>query len=178
MLFRSSQVTEGKGQVEVEAAGSDAVVRTEGGHFSMISNGRGVVAVANISGAVSIAAKGKTVNLGAGQVSHLKSTGTPDKARALKNVLLAVEWPGAKITNRTLVAIKGKVEIGSRLTIQGRPIEADDNGVFTAQVELRPGRQELAVVATDVLGRKKRVASAFTHDAKAPNVKLKEKLWR
>jgi hypothetical protein len=174
-----SQVSAGKGSVEVEAEGSDAVVKTQGGHFSMISNGQGVVAVANLSGEVDVAAKGKSVSLKAGQVSHIKSNAAPEPpSRALKNVLLAVEWPGAKVTNKKSITLAGKVEIGSRVTIQGRIIEPKEDGTFTAQVDLRPGRQELSVVATDVLGRKKRAQNMLTHDAKAPNIKLKDKLWQ
>ncbi len=173
-----SEVAKGKGQIEIEADGSDAVVRTDGGHFSMITNGRGVVAVANISGGVSVAAHGKQVDLAEGQVSHVLPGSGPDApSRALRNVLLAVEWPEAKLTNRTEVQLSGKVEIGSRVTIQGKVIQPNAKGEFTTQVTLRPGKQQLAVVATDVLGRKKKQATTVTHDAKAPHVKMKGKLW-
>jgi hypothetical protein len=174
-----SQVVKGKGQVEVEAEGSDAVVRTDGGHFSMIASGRGVVAVANISGEVNVSAKGKSVSIAPGDVSHVRTNKAPDKpSRALRSVLLAVEWPAAKITNRTTVSLSGRVEVGSRVLIAGRVVDADDNGVFRTQVELRSGKQQLAVVATDVLGRKRLLAKTLTHDAKAPHVKLKGKLWQ
>src|SRR5947209_8145016 len=88
-----SEVDPGKGAVVVEMEGTDAVATSTGGHFFVTADGRGVVAVAAVTGSVNLVAHAKQVQLKEGQVSHVDS-GAPDSpSPALRRVLLSIRWP-------------------------------------------------------------------------------------
>jgi hypothetical protein len=174
-----SNVPEGKGSIEIESADSDAVVRTEGGHFTMLSDGRGVVAVGTVRGKVDFSAAGRSVSVGQGQTSVAVRGKAPTKPReALRQVLLAVEWPEVKETNRRTMELSGKVAAGSRVLVQGKAVEVLPDGGFTTQVSLRRGRQKVAVSAEDLLGRKRESSTSFLVDDSLPDVRMRERLWR
>lgn len=173
-----SDVPQGTGTIEVEAEGSDAVVRSSGGHFAMTSDGRGVVAVATVSGGVNLSARGRSVEVKAGQVGRVKPNAAPDPpSAALRRVLLSVDWPNQKLTNRRQLPVAGRVEIGSRVLVQGRPVEVGADGRFNAEVALEDGKQKVSVTVVDVLGRKRQSNTTIEVDEKAPTVTLKEKPW-
>lgn len=174
-----SEVTPGKGVLELEGEGSDAVARSEGGRFTMSSDGRGVVAVASVQGRVKLTAAGKDVTVNEGQISRVRPKKAPDRpTKALRRVLLAVDWPDTKETNKRRMPLTGRVELGTEVIIQGKPIAVDANGRFKAEVSLVNGRQSVAVVAVDVLGRERRASEKFLVDASLPDVEVKEKLWQ
>jgi hypothetical protein len=169
----------GREVVEVEAEGSDAVMRSEGSHFAMMADGRGVVAVASVEGRINLAAAGKSVVVEAGQVSRVRGKAAPEKpSRALRSLLLKVDWPADKATGNASLPVAGAVEVGTRVEVQGRPVEVDHRGLFATVVALHDGVQAVAVTATDVLGRKSRRTQRFELDKKRPDVKLKDRPWR
>jgi hypothetical protein len=169
----------GREVVEVEAEGSDAVMRSEGSHFAMMADGRGVVAVASVEGRVNLTAAGKSVDVETGQVSRVKGKAPPEKpTRALRSLLLKIDWPADKATGHASLPLAGVVEVGTRVEVQGRPVEVDHHGFFSTVVSLRDGMQSVAVIATDVLGRKARRTQRFELDKKRPDVKLKDRPWR
>ncbi len=171
-----STVLEGKGEVELEAEGSDAVVRTRGGHFLMTADGQGVVAVATVSGQVDLSAAGKSVSLGAGQQSHVTPNAKPAApSSALKAVLLHVRWPERE-TKRAVVPVAGKVDVGSRVVVHGRPVTPDAKGNFQVKVPLKRGKQRIAVVVTDRWGRSAREDVEILMDNKN-DVKVENRLW-
>ncbi len=176
----ASEVTPGKGaSIELEAEGSDAVARSEGGAFAMTADGKGIVAVAAVSGRVDFAAKGRSVTVDEGQVSRTRPSGEPEKPKsALKRVLLAVNWPAKKETRAPRIPVRGAVEVGARVTVQGTPVEVDEKGRFVANVSLRPGTQIVTVVATDVLGRTRREQAQVFHDGRPAEVDLVKRPWQ
>jgi len=173
-----TEVPEGHGVVEIEAEGSDAVARSEGGAFSMTSDGQGIVAVGSTSGWASLSAEGESVRIGAGMVSHVTGKGAPRRpSRALRNVLLSVSWPQQDETNQKAYPIAGQVGVGSRVFVGGQQVPVDGRGSFRTSVPLRLGKQRVAVVATDVFGRKKRLNRNVLYDPTAPDVRLTRKPW-
>lgn len=168
----------GKGEVEIEADGSDAVVRSQGGHFSMTADGHGVVAVATVSGVVNLSAAGQDVSVSQGQVSYVKPGRKPERPRqSLRAVLLNVKWPDRRETNQRAVPIAGKVEVGSRVVVQGRPVDPDANGNFKLRVPLRQGKQRLAVTVTDPLGRDAKDGIDILMDDKI-DFRKENRLWQ
>ena len=173
-----TEVPEGHGVVEIEAEGSDAVARTEGGAFSMTADGQGIVAVGSTSGWASLSAEGESVRIGAGMVSRVAGKEAPrPPSRALRNVLLSVTWPQQEETNQKAYPVTGKVEVGSRVFVGGQQIPVDRHGNFLTSVPLRMGKQRVAVVVSDVLGRKKRLNRNVLYDPTAPDVRLLKKPW-
>jgi hypothetical protein len=89
-----------------------------------------------------------------------------------------VEWPRQKETNQPQLPIAGRVEPGSRVFVQGLPVVVEAGGLFRAEVPLRQGRQKIAVVTVDALGRRKQVEGVVLRDDSLPTVKVKKKLWQ
>ncbi|MGE5047302.1 MAG: hypothetical protein ACM3PC_01935 [Deltaproteobacteria bacterium] len=166
--------------LDVEAEGGDAVAHSDGGHFFITSDGHGIVAVATVTGSVHLAGSGESVEVAKGQVSRVSRTQpTPSQpAAALRRVLLSVQWPNQKETNRATLPIVGRVEPGSRVFVQGVPVAVEPGGTFHAEVPLRQGRQKIAVVTVDALGRRRQVESVVVRDDSAPDIKVKKKLWQ
>jgi hypothetical protein len=174
-----SDVAEGQAALEVESESSKAVARSEGGRFTVVSDRRGVVAVASVTGSVDLSSAGKSVKVNAGEVSHSKPGVAPTAAKkALRKVLLAVDWPGQTETRERTFKVGGKVEPGTQVSVGDQVVDVAPDGSFEADVQLRRGKQKLAVTAVDVAGRKKVVTSTVTVDDRAPDVRVtREKLW-
>jgi hypothetical protein len=173
-----SEVDPGKGTLDVEVEGSDARARSTGGHFYITADGRGIVAVAAVSGSVNLLGNKKRVEVRSGEVSHVTS-GEPDApSPALRRVLLSVRWPIERATSKDTVPVSGTVEAGSRVFIQGQPIPVEPGGKFRAEVPLRDGKQKVAVLAIDPMGRRKQVDATIVRDQSVPEVKVKKRLWQ
>ena len=166
--------------LDLEVEDSDAVARSEGGHFFLTSDGKGVVAVAAVTGSVHLSGGGKSVDVNKGQVSKvLGNQQVPSApAEALRRVLLSVQWPEQKSTNKPSVPIVGRVEPGSRVFVQGQAVTVDNGGTFRAEVPLKQGKQKIAVVTVDALGRRKQLESVVRRDDSLPDAKVKKKLWQ
>jgi hypothetical protein len=174
-----SEVEAGKGSVDVEVEGSDARAHSQGGHFFVTADGRGVVAVAAVTGSVNLISRDRQVEVKPGTVSHIAGGGAPEDASpALRRVLLSVRWPEERATSKDTVPISGKVEAGSRVFIQGQPVPVEPGGSFRADVPLRDGKQTVAVVAIDPLGRRKQVDTTIVRDQSSPTVRVKKRLWQ
>lgn len=175
-----SRVEAKNGRLDVEVEGADALAYSEGGHFFVTADGRGVIAVASVNGSVHLSSAGKTVEIKAGEVSRVVATNAPPDApvAALRRVLLSVEWPNQRETNKAHLPLSGRVESGSRVFVQGEPVVVERNGVFRAEVPLKHGTQSVAVVTIDALGRRKQVESVVRRDDSLPAVKVKRKLWQ
>jgi hypothetical protein len=166
-----SDVEKGKGRVSLQVGDGDTIANSEGGHFLLTAEGRAVV-VAATSGAVDVRSSGKSVELHDGQVTRVESNGALEQpAAALKKVLLAVEWPGDK-TNRSSIPLSGRVSSGSRVYVQGQPVEVAPSGEFHTDVRLHDGTQRIAVVTIDPLGRRKSAESEVTRDQSVPEVRV------
>ncbi len=173
-----SVVEPGTGSVDVEMEGSDARASSQGGHFFVTADGRGVVAVAAVTGSVNLIGRQKQVEVIPGTVSRIVG-GVPEEASpALVRVLLSVRWPEERATRNDTVPVSGKVEAGSRVFIQGQPVPVEPGGSFRADVPLRDGKQKVAVVAIDAMGRRKQVDTTIVRDQSKPGIKVKKKLWQ
>jgi hypothetical protein len=168
--------------VDVDIGDTDATAHSEGGHFFVTDDGKGVIAVAAVTGSVHLTSKGKSVEVQKGEVSRITTAdaGAPSKpAAALRRVLLAVQWPNIKETNQPTLPISGRVEPGSRVFVQGEPVVVDVSGAFRSNVALKQGKQKIAVVTVDALGRRKEVVGGVVkRDDSLPGAKVKKKLWQ
>ena len=171
---------EQKGNLDVEIENSDALAHSEGGHFFVTADGRGVVAVASVTGTVNVSGGGKSIEVVKGEVTRMtKSDPKPSvPVAALRRVLLNVQWPNQKETNKPTFPIAGRVEPGSRVFVQGEPVQVEEGGTFRTEVPLRQGKQKIAVVTVDALGRRKQVESVVLRDDSLPNIKVKKRLWQ
>ncbi len=168
------------GRLDVEVEESDATASSQGGHFFVTSSGKGVIAVAAVTGTVHLTSQGKTVDVHKGEISRIGGPAASPSlpAAALRRVLLSVQWPNIQETNQPSVPIAGRVEPGSRVFVQGQPVVVEAGGLFRAEVPLKQGKQKIAVVTVDALGRRKQVEGTVKRDDSLPAVKVKKKLWQ
>jgi hypothetical protein len=171
---------EQKGKLDVEIENSDAIAHSDGGHFFVNADGRGVVAVASVTGTVNVSGGGKSIDVNKGEVTRLtKSNPRPSvPVAALRRVLLNVQWPNQRETNKATLPIAGRVDPGSRVFVQGEPVTVEEGGTFRTEVPLHQGKQKIAVVTVDALGRRKQVESVVLRDDSLPDVKVKKRLWQ
>ena len=169
-----------QGNLDVETENSDTVAHSDGGHFFVNADGRGVVAVASVTGKVNVSGGGKSVEVANGEITRVtKANPRPTvPVAALRRVLLAVQWPNQRETNKPTLPIAGRVEPGSRVFVQGEPVTVEEGGTFRTEVPLRQGRQKIAVVTVDALGRRKQLESLVLRDGSLPDVKVKKRLWQ
>jgi len=169
-----------QGKLDVEVENSDATAHSEGGHFFVTGDGRGVVAVASVTGTVNVSGGGKSVAVSKGEVTRVsRSQPSPSKpVEALRRVLLNVQWPSLKETNKSTFPIAGQVEPGSRVFVQDEPVPVEEGGSFRTEVPLKQGKQKIAVVTVDALGRRQRVETIVLRDDSLPDMKVKKRLWQ
>jgi hypothetical protein len=171
-----SVVEPGKGTIALQVQDSDVVASSSGGHFFVTADGQGAIAVGTLSGAVALEGGGRTVEVRGGQVSRLAGATPAQPTAALRKVLFAVRWPANK-TNLPSLPLSGRVEPGSRVYVQGRPVEVAPSGEFHTDVVVREGKQRIAVVSIDPLGQRRQRESELTRDDSPPVVEL-VRPWR
>ncbi|MGQ0508612.1 MAG: hypothetical protein ACT4TC_25210 [Myxococcaceae bacterium] len=177
--LESSAPEKGERVVEIEGENSDALVRSEGGTFSISADERGGVAVAAVNGVVDLSSAGRSVRVRAGEISRASRGSAPQAPKAARRtVLLAVDWPNRKETNRRTIPLAGHVDAGTRVLVQGKLAKVDDDGNFNAEIPLKRGRQRVGVVAVDVLGRRRVLDTHIFQDDALPNVQKENRLWQ
>jgi hypothetical protein len=162
----------------VEASG--AVARTRGGALAVASAG-GAVTVGVTSGSAEFEAAGRIVTLQPGQGSEARDGRPPTPPAPLpRSLLLKVEWPGGRETNRRKLLVRGQATPGAVLTIGGERVTVGPDGRFTQTVWLREGAQELEAVARDVAGRSQRSRSpVVVLDTRAPDAQFDlRSIWK
>jgi len=171
----------GAGKLAVDVDGTDVAVRATDGSFRVSSNGTGTVAVAAQDGDVSVAAKGKEIVLHKGQRTLVLPNEAPTEPQALAtSLLLKVQWPKERETNKRVVTITGRTEAGALVFAMGKPVQVGADGKFSEKVTLPDGETTLRVTASDVSGNSERAAGPrILVDTQGATSKFKtEDLWK
>ncbi len=156
--------------VEVTAAGSDAVARTEGGTFAMSNNGAGTVAVATREGEVTFLGRGKVVIVRAGQQSIvLPGRGPSDPTPIPSSLLLKVSWPARSTVSKRQLVVSGQTEPGAHVDVAGEFVLTDEHGRFSRPVSLQEGRNTMQVQALSVGGLHQQEQHDLTVDTRPPD---------
>ena len=160
-------------EVEVEASGPGAVARTRRGSFSMLAQGSHV-AVAASAGEVTLAAHGRSVQIGAGQISVVEEAHPPSAPQAIP-ASLYIKLAGAGGIQRTReTVVHGATTPGAVISVSGVRTVAGETGEFETKVPLREGANDLVVESEDALGRKAKARlERIVVDTHKPGVKSK-----
>lgn len=159
---------------------SEAVARTRGGTLA-VANVAGAVTMGVTGGAAEFEAAGRIVTLQRGQGSTAAAGLPPTPPVALpRSLLLKVDWPSSRETNRRKLVVRGQATPGVVLTLGGQRVAVGADGRFTQTVWLREGAQELDAVARDVAGRRERSRSqTVILDTRAPDTQFDTHgLWK
>ncbi len=163
---------------EVRATGSDALASTDGGVFTMASNGRGTVAVGTESGEVLFSGNGRVVIVRAGQQSLVTPGQGPSAPAPIpSSLLLKVALPGRQTVNRPTLVVRGTAEPGAMVEVQGRVVTVDERGRFEAPVTLKEGKNAVRVRARSVGGLGASSSSAVELDTTVKAPTIDKNLW-
>lgn len=174
----TARVKMGDGQtLEMKAAGSDAVARTQGGTFTMSNNGAGTVALATLVGEVAFSGSRKVVIVRAGQQSIVRPGREPSAPTPIPtSLLLKVNWPTRP--PRREVVVSGQTDPGSQVNVAGRVVPTDEEGRFSQVVPLEEGSNTVQVHARSVGGLHQEEKRELAVDTTPPlPVKVDPGLW-
>lgn len=158
--------------LRVEARGSDAIAESHDGAFSVLSTGKGRVAVASKRGAVAVRAGGETVVVEGGSQTLVTHEGPPSPpAKIATSLLLKVGRTARQLRVRETI-VRGNTSPGAIVSIGGVRVQADERGEFSTKVALREGRNALTLRVEDSLGRRvDRKLPTYVVDSKGPKTR-------
>lgn len=170
----------GRHTFEVRAQGSDATATTDGGVFTIASNGKGTVAVGAESGEVAFSGAGRVVIVRAGQQSIVQQPGqAPTTPMTIpSSLLLKVAMPTRKTINTPRLMLKGDVAPGSMVEVQGRIVTVDDKGHFEVPISLKEGKNALNVQARSVGGIEAKSSGTVELDTTVKAPTIDPGLWK
>ncbi len=165
--------------LEVLAAGSDAVARTEGGTFAISNDGQGTVAVGTRAGEVSFTGQGKVVIVRPGQQSIVRPGRGPSEPTPIpSSLLLKVDWPARSTVRERQLVVSGRTEPGSRVEVGGHPLSPDAEGRFSHTVPLKEGRNPVRIRSLSVGGARGEESRELILDTTPPRgVAVDPGLW-
>ena len=170
---------QGRHTFEVRAQGSDASASTDGGVFTIASNGKGTVAVGTESGEVAFSGGGRVVIVRAGQQSIVKPGQAPSAPVTIpSSLLLKVALPSKKTINTPKLVLRGEVPPGSMVEVQGRIVMVDDAGRFEVPVSLKEGKNPLNVRARSVGGIEAKQSGLVELDTTVKAPTIDPGLWK
>lgn len=168
----------GRHTFEVRANNSDAVARTDGGVFSIASNGNGTVAVGTQEGSVEFLGKGRVVIVRAGQQSIVQPGQAPTEPTAIpSSLLLKVALPGRSVVNRSKLVVVGTAEPGARIEIAGKMVNADQKGRFETTLKLKEGKNAIEVVEQSVTALSATSTHQIELDTTVRKTTIDKNLW-
>ncbi|MFH1810205.1 MAG: FecR family protein [Pseudomonadota bacterium] len=170
---------QGRTVLRVEAKGSRAVAEASAGSFSMISDGRGQVAVATSAGSVKLVAAGESVDISAGQVARVSGDAAPTAPAAIPTSLyLKVAAPLRAIQREKETVVQGTATPGALVRAGEQVAMADERGAFRLRVPLREGKNDVQIRVTDVEGRERtQKMPAITVDTREPTIQNPQVQW-
>ncbi|HXT96353.1 MAG TPA: FecR domain-containing protein [Polyangia bacterium] len=178
-LARGATVDLRRGKLVARVSGSEGLEITsrqtrtanEGpAHFVVLSDERGRVSVAALSGKTKFTAGGKSLTLPEGTQSSSEGGAAPsDPERIPEEVLLEVVWPAAEQRHGvTETEVRGRAAPSSAVTVNGRPATVGADGHFTATVPLRTGKNTLDVATEDLSGRTRQTSATLVRHGAPP----------
>ena len=177
-MARATVKGNGRHTFEVRANKSDAVARTDGGVFSIASNGNGTVAVGTQEGAVEFLGKGRVVIVRAGQQSVVRPGQVPSEPSSIpSSLLLKVALPGRSVVNRSRLVVVGATEPGARVEIGGKMVSADAQGRFETTLKLKEGNNAIEVRGQSVGSLEARSTHQIELDTTVRKTTIDKNLW-
>ncbi len=170
-LRRGKVVARVSGTDGLEITSRDTHTANEGpAHFVVLSDERGRVSVAALSGKAKFTAGGKSLTLPAGTQSVERAGAAPsDPERIPEEVLLEVVWPAAEQRHgATGTAVAGRAAPSSLVTVNGTRAPVGADGHFTATVPLRAGKNPIDVAAEDLSGRTRQASATLVRRGPPP----------
>ncbi len=163
---------------KVMVTAGDNVIEASSGTVLLSSDGKGTVAVSSKGTAAKFVINKNTVEVKPGEkIVYSKGVEVLRKSKDAP-LELKVKWPPTKI-NKKEVTISGTTEPGALITVNETVLYADDKGSFESKVTLEEGKNEIVVIASDILGRENIKRKVIEVDTSLPELRIDRKtLWR
>ena len=170
-LRRGKVVAHVSGAEGLEITSRDTKTANEGpAHFVVLSDERGRVSVAALSGKAKFTAGGKALTVPEGTESSAEAGAAPrDPERIPEEVLLDVVWPAGEQRHAAeTTEVSGRAAPSSVVTVNGARATVGADGHFTATVPLRTGKNAVAVEAEDLGGRTRQATATVVRRTPPP----------
>ncbi len=170
-LRRGKVVAHVSGSDSVEITSRDTRTANEGpAHFVVLSDERGRVSVASLSGRTRFTAGGTSLTLPEGSQSASAAGAPPsDPERIPEEVLLEVVWPAAEQRHTAAdTEVKGRAAPSSSVTVNGTRTQVGADGQFAATVPLRTGKNAVDVRVEDLSGRTRQASATLLRRGPPP----------
>jgi len=178
-LAKGATVDLRRGKVVARVSGNEGLAITsrdtrtanEGpAHFVVLSDERGRVSVAALSGKATFTAGGKSLTLPEGTQSSSEAGAAPsDPERIPEEVLLEVVWPAAEQRHGVAeTEVQGRAAPSSVVTVNGARATVGADGHFTATVPLKTGKNAVDVAAEDLSGRTRQSSATLVRHGAPP----------
>jgi hypothetical protein len=181
-LRRGKVVAHVSGAEELAITSRDTKTANEGpAHFVVLSDERGRVSVAALSGKAKFTAGGKALVVPEGTESSAEAGAAPrDPERIPEEVLLEVVWPAGEQRHATeTTEVSGRAAPSSVVTVNGARAPVGADGHFTATVPLRTGKNPVAIEAEDLGGRTRQASGSVVRRPPPPALRPETTdLWK
>ncbi len=159
LLVRVRKALSGQSKFEIQTPTATAGVR--GTIFAVRVDRVGETKIEVIEGQVRVNAQGRELDLAAGTKGTAGTGGTTvekltseeqaawERHRNQLGPYLLVTSPtaGAKVAGNT-VEVKGQVEKGAQVTVQGEPVQVNEGNRWATMVQIPPGSKQVTVTVT------------------------------
>lgn len=108
--------------------------------------------LATDEGFVQLTMDGNTVQVSAGEEVHAIK-GQPLVVHAQRPPSLIIDSSGYPEVSSSPITLSGRTDAEATVTVNGEPVTVDPNGAFCLTVDLEPGANPIAVVATSPVGK-------------------------
>lgn len=159
--------------LQVSVGGSDAIVETSEGAFSLATDGEGRVSVAGEEGRVRVQAANESVDVEAGQISVVEPDLAPSTPVEIPPSLFVKIGNAPKRLNTRATVVRGQTQPGSTVNVNGVVVRSNAQGDFSAQIELEEGTNDILIEVEDVMGRKESESLDVEVDTQAPDADTK-----
>lgn len=178
-MAKATVYGKGRHTFEVRSTSGDATASTDGGAFTIASNGKGTVALGAESGEVQLSGGGRVVIVHAGEQSIVRPGQAPTAPAPVPNsLLLKIALPAAQTVNKRTVLVKGQAEPGAMVEVQGAVVRADEQGRFSTEVRLVEGPNTVDVRARSVGGTQASSAHRIELDTTVKAPTIDKNLWK
>ncbi len=171
-----------KRRIDMVFAGNSKTLRIVDGDAVVTADGTGAfdVGVKRGQDVAIVSPDGGEKQVQAGHHAAVRRDGIiAESGEIPRSVLLKVAWPEETVQTARTVEVRGAVSPGSRVEVEGKPVQTDVDGSFRTQVPLEEGTNTITVTAKGLGGKVVKKSPEIKVDTRPPRVEAAtDDIWK